>query len=69
MKAAIAACLALTLTAPAHAECLSRPSIQQKLMVAVTIDDARIRIAEVGQLIAALRNAPEGVNGCWKRVK
>lgn len=70
MKTALAACLALFLCAPANAQgCLSRPSIQQQLMIAVTIDDARLRIAEVARLIEALGIAPAGVNECWKKVK
>lgn len=77
---------ALCLTAPAQAQepCLSRPSIQQKLLplivplsdtltsVAVGTDDtdeAMRQLAEVSRLVRAWTSAPPGVDGCRKRVK
>lgn len=79
-----AALAVLCLIAPAQAECLSRPSIQPKLFVLINpladaltsvatgtddTDEAMRKLNEVSRLVVAWTSAPEGVDGCRKRVK
>lgn len=76
-----AALAALFLTAPAQAQepCLSRPSIQQKLLPQIVplqealtsvatgtddTDEALRQLAEVRRLVMAWTSAPLGVYGC-----
>jgi hypothetical protein len=75
---------ALCLSAPAQAECLSRPSLQPKIFVQINplaevltsiatgkddTDEAMTRLSEMQRLIREWTVAPPGVDGCRKRVK
>ncbi len=84
LTGAVFAVLCLSFSALAQDKCLSRPSIQQKLLPLIVpldemltsvatgtddTDEAMRRLNEALRLVRAWTTAPAGVDGCWRKVK